>query len=101
MFKLLSLAAAIVMAAVTFGGSAVAQSNCGIHANIIMTLDMQYGESRHGIGLSGPGSAFEIWANDETGSWTILKVYPSGQACMMASGEGWTVDPPVPPGKPT
>ena len=100
MNKLLSLAAAMLVA-FAVGGPAVAQSNCGTHATITMNLDMQYGESRHGIGLSGPGSAFEIWANDETGSWTILKVYPSGQACWMASGEGWEVDPPVPPGKPT
>ena len=100
MFKLLSLAAAMLVAG-SFGGGAVAEPTCGLHATMIMKLDLQYGESRHGIGLSGPGSAFEIWANDETGSWTILKVYPSGQACWMASGEGWEVDPPVPPGKPT
>ena len=99
MNKLLSLAAVILVAG-SFGGGAVAQSTCGLHASMIMKLDMRYGETRLGIG-KGRKNLFEMWANIETGSWTILEVFPSGMACVRAVGEGWTVDPPVPPGKPT
>ena len=99
MFKLLSLAAAMLVA-LAFGGSASAQHTCGTHASMIMKLDMRYGETRLGIG-KGRKNLFEMWANIETGSWTILEVFSSGMACVRALGEGWTVDPPVLPGKPT
>ncbi len=89
-----------MLVAFALGGPAVAQQACGTHASMIAQLDLRYGETRHGIGLSGPQSAFEVWVSDETGTWTILKVYPSGQACLMASGEGWKTDPPVVPGDP-
>ena len=83
-------------------GLTVAQTFCGSHASMIARLDMQYGESRRGSGLSGPQSGFEIWASDEPPfTWTILKVYPSGLSCLMASGNGWQSDPPVAPGAPT
>ncbi len=96
--KLLLTVAMLV--ALAFGGGAVAQQTCGTHASMIAQLNLKYGETRHGIGLSGLLSAFEVWVSDETGTWTILKVFPSGQACMMASGEGWQTDPPVVPGDP-
>ena len=99
MNKLLSLAVAMLVAGF-FGGLAVAQSTCAPHASMIMKLDMRYGEARLGIGRGG-SNLFEMWANIETGSWTILEVFPSGMACVRAAGEGWTVDPPVLPGKPT
>ncbi len=83
------------------GAPAAAQGNCGTHATMIASLDQKYGEVRLGAGLSGPQSVFEIWASDEPPyTWTILKVYPSGKACLMASGEGWLTGPPVAPGDP-
>ena len=99
MNKLLTLAAAMLVAGF-FGGPAVAQSSCGLHASMTMKLDMRYGEVRLGTGM-GVSNLFELWASAETGTWTILEVFPSGMACVRAVGEGWTVDPPVPPGKPT
>ena len=93
--------AVIMLVAIAFGGSAVAQSICSTHASMRMNLDMRYGETRRGVGMAGQASAFEIWASDEKPyTWTILKVYPSGQACIAASGEGWRTDPPVVPGAP-
>ena len=99
MKQLLSAVAMLV----AFGGPAVAQSTCGLHASMIMKLDLKYGEVRLGIGM-GPSNLFELWASEATGTWTILEVFASGMACVRAAGEGWTVDPPVapvPPGKPT
>jgi hypothetical protein len=31
----------------------------------------------------------EIYASDETGTWTILVTLPSGQACLIAAGESF------------
>ena len=69
----------------------VAQQMCGIHTSMIVTLNMNYGEIRHGWGLSGSRVLVELWANDETGTWTILMVYPNGVACVRAVGKSWTV----------
>ncbi len=66
-----------------------AQTQCGDRAVMVEQLKRIYGESRHGAGLSGGGAFFEIWANCSTGTWTILKTYPRGRACVMASGANW------------
>ncbi len=95
--KLLIMVA--MLAGLAFGGGAAAQTTCGTHASMIASLDLKYSETRRGFGLSGPTMAFEVWASDETGTWTILKVYTSGMACLMASGKYWQTDPPVAPGE--
>ncbi len=90
-----------MLVAFAFGGPAVAQGTCGTHANMMAQLDMKYGETRRGAGLSGPQSIFEMWASSEgERTWTILQVYPSGMACVRASGNDWETDPPVVPGDP-
>ncbi len=98
MKKLLTAVAMLV----ALGGPAVAQGTCGIYASMIVQLDMKYGETRWGAGMSGPQVVFELWASVESPyTWTLLKVYPSGQACIMAVGDNWQVDPPVVPGEST
>ena len=89
-----------ILVALAFGGPAVAQLGCGTHAGITMRLNMQYDEVRLGMGKSVL-NIFEMWASAETGTWTLLEVFPSGMACVRAVGEGWTVDPPVQLGAPT
>ncbi len=74
------------------GSPLLAQRVCGLHAAMAAKLDMSYGEVRHGWGISGPQSIVEVWANDETGTWTILVVYTDGTACVRASGHVWTVE---------
>ena len=88
-----------ILVAFAFGGSAVAQQGCGTYAGMTAQLDMKYGEVRLGAGRS-PTKIYELWASPDTGTWTILEVFADGTACMRVAGEGWTVDPPVPPGAP-
>ncbi len=82
------------------GAPVVAQGQCGTHAGMMAQLDREYSEGRIGLGLSGPMSAFEIWVSAETGTWTILQIYPNGMACVRASGERWQSDVPYIPGDP-
>ncbi len=77
-----------------------AQGNCGNHASMMAQLDRFYGEDRLGVGLTGPDSAVEVWTSQETGTWTILEVFPNGAACVRASGKEWHNDPPAAPGDP-
>ncbi len=84
-----------------YGTPVGAQMACGSHASMMAQLDMKYGEVRRGWGLAGPTAIFEMWASDVPPySWTILKVYPSGWACVVAVGDGWEANPPVAPGDP-
>ncbi len=77
---------------------ALAQSTCGSHDKISETLEAQYGESVVARGLQSATQLLEVWRSDETGSWTVLVVLPSGTACVMASGTAWIEEKPVPPG---
>jgi len=49
-----------------------------------------YGEARAFVGLVGDQSAFvEMFANGDTGSWTLVVTTPDGQTCIAASGEAY------------
>ena len=71
---------------------AQAQMACGARESVVENLGQKYGEVRRGGGLTGSTAIYEIWASEETGSWTILKTTPNGLACVMAVGEGWQDD---------
>lgn len=62
---------------------------CGSRDALIAKLGEKYGEVRRGGGLTGTTAIFEIWASDQTGTWTILKTTPDGLSCVMAVGDGW------------
>ncbi len=87
-----------MLAGLAFGGGAAAQTVCGTHASMIASLDLKYSETRRGYGMA-VSNIFELWVSEDTGTWTILEVYPNGMACAAAVGEAWHVDPPVAPGE--
>ena len=68
---------------------AVAQANCADRGKIIARLQDKYGEQFHGGGLQNAQSIFEVWASDDTGTWTILRTRTDGVSCVMASGTNW------------
>ncbi len=68
--------------------SLVAQTrNSGPREGVVRKLAETYGESRRGMGLVRQGSVMEVFASDETGSWTIVVTMPNGTSCMLASGQ--------------
>ena len=82
--------AALILAALT--GSADAQSVCAPREHLIARLASEYGETLKGYGLQGDRIVIEIYASDETGTWTLLATRPDGVACAMAVGEAWQAD---------
>jgi hypothetical protein len=82
-----------------------AQQQCGPRAQLVAKLAEKYGETQRTMGYVSGGPAItavmETYANDDTGSWTIILAKPDGSACMLASGGGWIGDdePPMPPGE--
>jgi hypothetical protein len=49
----------------------------------------QYGEQPQIIGTMQGGAAFLMFANPETGSWTVIVQAPDGRYCSPASGENY------------
>lgn len=76
------------------------QMICGNRAEIVGRLGQKYGETRRSIGLTGRRGVVELFASDETGSWTILLTNPQGVTCLMAAGEAFESDPIAQAGNP-
>ena len=64
-------------------------ANCAKRAKMVEKLHARFGESRQSVGLTPGGQALEIFAQPETGTWTILLTLPNGTSCMMASGHAY------------
>lgn len=64
-------------------------SNCGPRDAIIAFLTDKYGESRQAIGIAGNGWVFEVFASNETGTWSVTITQPSGLMCIKASGDSF------------
>lgn len=102
--KLLGLVIVLATAMFTCSmlvSTAHAQMACGQHEVVTKRLTDSYGEKRVGIGLAGETTAFELYANETTGTWTVLRTDTSGTSCVMAVGRDWQADEPPPKGDPT
>ncbi len=64
---------------------------CGPREDILKRLVETYGETRRGIGIARQGAVMEIYASDQTGSWTITVTLPDGITCLVASGQAFEV----------
>ena len=73
---------------------------CGKRAEIVRQLGEKFGETRRSAGIAQGQGVVEIYASDETGSWTILITSPQGTACLLAAGEAFEAEPVRASGKP-
>lgn len=87
----LAFGGAVLIAAFA-GGAGMARSAdsyCGDRDRIVAQLIAENGESRRSVGLQQDAQTMEIFANAETGTWTIIVAMPSGLACLVASGDAF------------
>ncbi len=82
------LALSFGLAAMIFATQAAHAQTCAPRDEIVAQLASQYRESRQSIGIAANNAVIEVFAS-ETGTWTLLATMPSGQACMIASGESF------------
>ena len=66
-----------------------AAPQCAARDGVIATLAQKYGETRRGIGMAGDAQMMEIFANTDTGSWTITVTVPNGTMCLVATGQSF------------
>lgn len=76
---------------VSCGAPSHAQTNpnCAPRDAVIDRLADAYGETRQGIGLGANNAVVEVFASDDTGTWTITVTTPNGLTCLVASGQSW------------
>ena len=63
--------------------------NCAERATVVARLAEGYGEARQSIGLAPNNAVVEVFANEETGTWTITVTMPNGTTCLVASGQAY------------
>ncbi len=70
---------------------------CAPRDAVLQKLTDKYGETRQSIGLNGNDALVEVFASDETGSWTITVTSVAGVTCLIASGQAFeTLAEPLP-----
>ncbi len=91
--------ALLVAAAMAIPAAAHAQGqNCGNRELVVERLTTKYGESRQSIGMAPQGRVVEVFASNETGTWTITVTMPNGITCLVASGQSFeNLDEPIAP----
>jgi hypothetical protein len=84
----MKLAAALILAATAAQGQA-----CNTSSEVYSTLAERFGESRQSYGLTPGGLLMEVWANGDTGTFTVILTRADGVSCAIASGELFTNGP--------
>lgn len=85
----------IVLAALaalyTSTASAQVPRPCANPVDIAQKLAAEYREAPAGRGVDSRGNLVTIYANPETGTWTVIVFSPAvGCALVAATGEGWS-----------
>ena len=89
--KLMSLAALAVL----FAWPVLAQQNCGPTPIAEAALVMKYGETvvdSHVMDhpkKPGVRVTIQVWANEATGTWTLIGRGPDGLSCLYRSGQNY------------
>ncbi|WP_170415023.1 hypothetical protein [Ruegeria atlantica] len=63
--------------------------NCAPRDEVIKRLTESYGETRQGLGIARQGAVMELYASEQSGSWTITVTLPDGITCLVASGQAY------------
>ena len=85
MKRLLSAAIAACLAVPVSAGTP-----CLPYADLVSQLAEKYGEARVAMGINGQANTLlEVYANDATGTWSVVILTASGTACLAAAGDGF------------
>ena len=64
-------------------------ATCAERQTVIDRLSGRYGERVQSMGLGANNGIVEVFASDETGTWTITVTMPNGITCLVASGQAY------------
>lgn len=63
--------------------------DCAPRAAVLGILATNHGEGLRAIGVAANNMVMEVFANRETGTWTILVTTATGVTCMITSGHNY------------
>lgn len=90
--KVLFVSVALLFGSI--GSMASAQQNCAPIDEVFVYLWQEYGESGISMFKSSQGVNYVLFANPDTGSWTLVKLHEAqGMACSVGSGDSYEVLP--------
>ena len=84
-----TLTAAALAALAAAPAAAQTVRNCAPRDIVVERLASTYGESRQSMGLGANNAVVEVFASQETGTWTITVTSVHGLTCLVASGQAF------------
>lgn len=78
---------AILLTTAQMHGQDNGDGSCGDHTQIVRQLGEKYGETRRLIALTQARQVVELFASSETGTWTLLITFPTGESCLISAGD--------------
>ena len=87
--NMVALICFVLTALIILARAATAQTTCAPHAAIVSGLLATYGETVRSLGVTSNGTVVEVFASDETGTWTIVITPPGAPTCMVSAGRGY------------
>ncbi len=85
------MAASIIFGAIMISLPAHA-ANCAARDLVVERLKIRYDESFAAAGLQSmreTQTMVEVWASQETGTFTVMLTTPEGLSCIVATGTDW------------
>lgn len=61
-------------------------ANCADTPTVVEYLAGQYGEQIQVTGIDNAGFAMVVWANPDTGTWTVTVSSAEGITCVISAG---------------
>ena len=83
------IAAAALNLLTTNAATAQQNRNCGPREMVVNRLAEGFGETRQSMGLGANNAVIEVFASEESGTWTITVTSPNGVTCLVASGQAF------------
>lgn len=62
---------------------------CNHWRAIAEQLDEKFNERPVAAGLQSNGNLVQLFVAEDTGTWSMVIVRPSGVGCLVSAGEGW------------
>lgn len=62
---------------------------CNHWRAIAEQLDEKFNERPVAAGLQTNGNLVQLFVAEDTGTWSMVIVRPSGVGCLVSAGEGW------------
>ena len=89
---LVRVATALSLLAATPAANAEETRACAERSRVVLKLEQKFGETLRSLGLHRDDGLVEVYASEETGTWTILMTRPDGTTCLLAAGQRWEQD---------